>query len=173
MNIILIGYRGTGKTVVGKLLAEKLDRELVDMDARIGEKAGRTIPEIVEEHGWERFRDLESEVVEEVAGKDNCVIDTGGGVILRPRNVEELKKRGVLFWLRADEETIAERIGAGKHRPSLTGKKSFLEEIHEVLAVRTPLYEAACDHQLDASTRNPEEISREILTFLSKPPCTS
>lgn len=173
MNIVLIGYRGTGKTVVGKLLAEKLDRELINMDARIVEKAGLTIPEIVEECGWERFRDLESEVAEEVSGKDNCVIDTGGGVILRSRNVEQLKKRGVLFWLGADEKIIAERIGAGKHRPSLTGKKSFLGEIHEVLSARTPLYEAACDHPLDTSTRSPEEIAREIITFLSNPPCAS
>ena len=84
MNIVLIGYRGTGKSVVGKLVSERLRIKCIAMDARIVEKAGMSIPDIVENHGWAIFRDMESEVTRELAKLDNIIIDTGGGVIERP-----------------------------------------------------------------------------------------
>ena len=86
MNIVLIGYRGTGKTVVGELLAERLGMTYMGMDAQIVKKAGMPIPEIVEKSGWPGFRDMESEVARELAGLDHLIIDTGGGVIERPEN---------------------------------------------------------------------------------------
>ena len=91
MNIVLIGYRGTGKSTVGKVLAGRLGRTLVSTDAEIVRRAGQPIPEIVAKHGWEYFRDLESTVCQELATREGLVIDTGGGAILRPQNVESLK----------------------------------------------------------------------------------
>ena len=76
MNIVLIGYRGTGKSVVGKLISERLRMECISMDEKIVEKAGMSIPDIVENHGWATFRDMESEVVQELAKRDNIIIDT-------------------------------------------------------------------------------------------------
>ncbi|MCI0426876.1 MAG: shikimate kinase, partial [Nitrospiraceae bacterium] len=143
MNIVLIGYRGTGKSTVGRLLAARLGRELVSTDAEIVKRAQRTIPEIVAQQGWDYFRDLESNICRELASRDHLVIDTGGGAVLRAQNVEALKKDGTLFWLTASVGTIAKRIGGDNQRPSLTGTKSFVDETEDVLRERTPKYRAA------------------------------
>ncbi len=166
MNVVLIGYRGTGKSTVGKIVAARLGRTLLSTDAEIVTRAGQSIPEIVAQHGWDYFRDLESQVCQELAGRDGLVIDTGGGAILRPQNVEALKKTGTLFWLTATVDTIAKRIGRDTQRPSLTGTKSFVEEIQEVLRERTPKYEAAADHVITTEGRSIVQIADEILARL-------
>ncbi len=166
MNIVLIGYRGTGKSTVGALLAARLKRDLVSTDAEIVRRAGKSIPEIVQESGWDHFRELESEVCRDLGNKDGVVIDTGGGAILRPGNVEVLKKNGKLFWLTATVETIASRIGGDTQRPSLTGKKSFLEEIEEVLAERAPKYKAAADHTISTEQLSAAEVADRVLSFM-------
>lgn len=166
MNIVLIGYRGTGKSTVGRALATKLGRAVVSTDQEIIRRAGRTIPEIVAGHGWEYFRDLESEVCKDLAGQNNLVIDTGGGAILRKRNVEVLKQNGLLFWLTASVGTIASRIGGDTQRPSLTGTKSFVEEIEHVLSERTPSYQAAADHTLCTDARSVNQLVESILRLL-------
>lgn len=166
MNIVLIGYRGTGKSTVGKALAAKLGRAVVSTDQEIIRRAGRTIPEIVAGHGWEYFRDLESDVCKELAGQNNLVIDTGGGAILRKQNVEVLKQNGLLFWLTASVETIASRIGGDTQRPSLTGTKSFVQEIEDVLSERTPSYQAAADHTLCTDARSVNQLVESILRLL-------
>ncbi len=166
MNVVLIGYRGTGKSTIGKLLGVRLGCEVVSTDAEIVRRAGQTVPEIVAQHGWEYFRDLETKVCREVGARDGLVIDTGGGAILRPQNVEALKKTGRVFWLRAAVETIAERIGGDTQRPSLTGTKSFIEEIHDVLQDRTPKYAAAADHIIETDHRAAADIADAILALL-------
>ncbi|ALA56816.1 shikimate kinase [Nitrospira moscoviensis] len=166
MNVVLIGYRGTGKSTVAKALAARLGRTAVSTDAEIVKRAQRGVPEIVAEHGWEYFRDLESQICREVAARDHLVVDTGGGAILRPANVDALKKNGRLFWLRASVDTIASRIGRDMQRPSLTGTKSFIEEIDEVLQERTPKYQAAADHVIETDQRSIVQIADEILARL-------
>jgi shikimate kinase len=166
MNIVLMGYRGTGKSTVGKVLAARIGRELVSTDKEIVKRAGRSIPDIVAEHGWEHFRDLESHVCRDLASRDNLVIDTGGGAILRQQNVDVLKRNGTLFWLTASVETIASRIGGDTQRPSLTGKKSFIEEIQEVLKERTPKYQAAADHILPTDGRSINQLVESLLGWL-------
>jgi shikimate kinase len=166
MNIVLIGYRGTGKSTVGKLLAARLKRDLVSTDAEIVRRMGKSIPEVVQESGWEYFRDLESEVCRDLGNRDGLIIDSGGGAILRQGNVEVLKKNGKLFWLTATVKTIARRIGGDTQRPSLTGKKSFIEEIEEVLAERTPKYEAAADHTVSTEQRTAEQVADRVLACL-------
>ncbi|HRC45434.1 MAG TPA: shikimate kinase, partial [Nitrospira sp.] len=101
MNLVLIGYRGTGKSTVGKMLARKLGRTVVSTDAEIVKRAQLSVPEIVKQFGWEHFRDLESAVCRDFAARDQLIIDTGGGAILRPENVEALRRTGPLVWLTA------------------------------------------------------------------------
>ena len=163
MNIVLIGYRGTGKSTVGKLLAARLGRELVSTDAEIINRAKRTIPEIVTQEGWEYFRNLESDICRELASRDKLVIDTGGGAILRTQNVEALKKNGIVFWLTASIETIGKRIGGDDQRPSLTGGKSFVDEIGDVLRERTPNYQTAADHTIVTDDRSINQLVETLL----------
>ncbi len=166
MNIVLIGYRGTGKSSVGKLLAERQGRRLVSTDAEVVRRAGLSIPEIVAQSGWERFRDLESDVCRNLAGQDWLIIDTGGGAILRQQNVAVLKTNGTLFWLTAEVATIVARIGGDSQRPSLTGTKSFVEEVEDVLRERTPIYKAAADHVVGTDGRSVADIADSILARL-------
>ena len=166
MNIVLIGYRGTGKSTVGRLLAARLGREFVSTDAEIVKRAQRTIPEIVAQQGWDYFRDLESDICRELASRDQLVIDTGGGAILRAQNVEALKKDGTLFWLTASVETIAKRIGGDNQRPSLTGTKSFVDEIQDVLRERTPKYRAVADHIIRTDDRSINQLVETLLTLV-------
>ena len=168
MNIVLIGYRGTGKSSVGKLLAERSGRELMSTDAEVVRRAGQSIPDIVKQHGWDRFRELESEVCRDLAGKDRLIIDTGGGAILRRGNVEHLKTSGMLFWLTAEVATIGRRIGGDTQRPSLTGTKSFIEEIEDVLRERTPAYLAAADHVIATDHKSIDEIAEIILQAVAR-----
>jgi len=163
MNIVLIGYRGTGKSVVGKLLAEHLGMQYIGMDARIIEKAGRPIPEIVEKHGWPHFRNLESEIARELSQLDNIVIDTGGGVIERPENIEALRNNAIIIWLRASVDTIVSRIQHDNQRPSLTGGKSFTDEVAEVLERRSEKYTSAAQYEIDTDPLTPEQITDRII----------
>ena len=166
MNIVLIGYRGAGKSAVGRRLAARLGRTLLSTDAEIVRRAHRTIPEIVAQDGWEYFRDLESTICRELAARDQLVIDTGGGAILRMQNVEALKENGALFWLTASVETIVKRIGGDTQRPSLTGAKSFVDEIQEVLRERTPKYQAAADHVITTDDRSLDQLVETVLTLV-------
>ncbi len=166
MNVVLIGYRGTGKSTVGKAVAAKLGRQVVSTDREIVRRAGSSIADIVAAHGWDYFRDLESTVCRDLAGQDNLVIDTGGGAVLRQQNVDVFKRNGRLIWLTASVATIAARIGGDTQRPSLTGTKSHVEEIQEVLAERIPKYQSAADVILATDGRSIDELAATILQHL-------
>ncbi|MEC4686946.1 MAG: shikimate kinase [Nitrospirota bacterium] len=166
MNLILIGYRGAGKSSVGRLLAERLGWDLISTDAEIVRKAGLPIPDIVQRFGWDHFRNLESAVCQELADKDHLIIDTGGGAILRPQNVENLKATGSLVWLTVEVRTIIERIGGDTQRPSLTGAKSFTDEVEEVLRERQPKYQAAADHIVATDEKSLAEVADMIMALL-------
>ena len=169
MNIVLIGYRGVGKSAVGRVLAQRLRRQLVSTDAEVVKRAGLSIPKIVEQQGWEHFRDLESAVCLDLAGRDDLIIDTGGGAILRPQNVEVLKQNGRFWWLTAGVETIGRRIGHDSQRPSLTGARSFVDEIAEVLAERLPKYQAAADWTIATEDLTVNQVVERILAQISSP----
>ena len=166
MNIILIDYRGTGKSTVGRRLAVRLGRVLVSTDVEIVKRVKRTIPEIVAQEGWEYFRDLESSICRELSSRDQLVIDTGGGAILRTENIEALKKNGAVFWLTASVETIAKRIGGDNQRPSLTGAQSFVDEIQDILRERTPKYQAAADHMITTDDRSIDQLVETLLALV-------
>jgi len=160
-NLVLIGYRGTGKSEVAKLLGERLGREVISLDAEIVRQEG-PIPDIVAKHGWPHFRDIESAVTKRVAARDGIIIDCGGGVILRPENIENLRRNGKLIWLRASVPVIVKRIEGGTQRPALTAGKSFTEEVEEVLRERTPLYDAAAHAQVDTDQIDPQQVAEEV-----------
>ena len=165
MNIVLIGYRGTGKSSVARILNKKLNLPVFNMDKEIIKKAGMPIPQIVEKFGWDRFRNMESEIAEQVSNLDNCIIDTGGGVILRGKNIGNLRENGKIFWLRADITTIVKRIKHGTHRPSLIKGKSFVDEIEEILVQRREKYKKAADYIIDTSKLSPSDIAKKIVSF--------
>lgn len=166
MNLVLIGYRGTGKSEVGRLLSQKLGMKLINLDEEIVRGAGLSIPQIVEKWGWPKFRALEREAVRRLPSERDAVMDTGGGVVLDERNVADLGRSGRIFWLKASPRTIAARIEKSTNRPPLTEGKSFLDEIEEVLEERLPLYEAAADFEIDTDEAGPEEVTRRILEIL-------
>ncbi len=168
MNIVLIGYRGTGKSVVGELLAARLNRQTISMDAEIVKKAGMSIPKFVEQNGWARFRDLETEVARELAARDNIIVDCGGGVIERPENIPALRKSGVIFWLRASVDVIIDRIADGTERPALVEGKTFTEEVAEVLDRRTPMYSDAAQHIIDTDAMTPAQVADSILAIVNQ-----
>lgn len=168
MNIVLIGYRGTGKSVVGELLAIRLGMPCIGMDAKIVEKAGMSIPEIVKKYGWPKFRDLESEVARELADLDNIIIDTGGGIIERSENIKTLQTNACIFWLKASVDAIVSRIQEDTQRPSLTTGKTFTEEVAEVLEQRIPKYKIAAHYEIETDTLTPEKVAERIIQLCEK-----
>lgn len=170
MNIVLIGYRGCGKTSVARELAKMLGWTMSDTDALVVQQAGKSIRDIFAEMGEPGFRDLESQAVAKAAQLDQHIIGTGGGVVLRKQNVDALKKTGKLVWLSAPAEILYQRIQAdtGTHitRPNLTNLGG-LEEVKTLLAKRTPIYTAAADLIIDVSTATPRTVALEICQKLA------
>ncbi len=165
MILVLVGYRGTGKTAVGRLLAEKLQLPYIGMDAEVVARAGMPIKDMVDRFGWQKFRDLESEVARELSGRDNLIIDTGGGVIERPENVEALRTNACIFLLTASVATIVSRIQDSSERPSLVEGKTFTEEVSEVLERRGPKYQGAADYEIDTDGLTPEQVAERIVSL--------
>ena len=172
MNIVLIGYRGTGKSVVGKLVADRLQMKRIGMDARIVEKAGMSIPDIVKKQDWTTFRDMESEVARELATLDNIIIDTGGGVIERPENIDALQANSCVIWLKSSVDAIVSRIQEGTERPALTDGKSFTEEVAEVLERRAPKYKSASQYDIDTEQLTPEQVAVRVIEIWRNARCT-
>ncbi|MCA9463026.1 MAG: shikimate kinase [Nitrospirales bacterium] len=173
MNIVLIGYRGTGKSTVAKILGDRLGKTVISTDAEIVKESGQSIPQIVEQFGWDHFRDLETQMCRNLEEQTDLVIDTGGGLILREENVKRLKANGTFFWLTAEVPTIVKRISGDTQRPSLSGTQSFVEEIEDILKERTPKYQAAADITLSTDHETPESIVAKIFTRISPLPSNS
>ncbi|GJL61316.1 MAG: shikimate kinase 2 [Nitrospirales bacterium] len=167
MNIVFIGYRGTGKSTVAAILGQRLGRRVISTDEEIVKEAKQTIPQLIEQFGWDHFRGLETQMCQKLTGQDHLVIDTGGGLILKEENVRMLKENGKIFWLTAEVPTIASRISGDTQRPSLSGTKTFVEEIEEILEIRTPHYQAAADHVIPTDQISPEQIAETILSRIS------
>ena len=167
MNIVMLGYRGTGKSVISKKLSHKLRRKLYKIDDLISRSSGKSIPEIVEQDGWEFFRKKESDIVAEVSSQaKKSIIDCGGGVVLNDANIDNLKKEGVCIVLTANLETIIKRIKHDQNRPPLEVSVSFEEEQKKILKEREQKYHAAADYICNTSNRRPVETVQEITDFL-------
>lgn len=162
-NIILLGFMGTGKTCVGKRLAERLKMEFLDMDDLIEEEEGRSISEIFERFGEAYFRDKESSICERVSRLDNYVIATGGGVVLREANIKNLRCNGILISLTATQEVIYERTSRSGKRPLL--KENPRYRIHKLLKAREPYYRKA-DWMLDTSSLSIDKVVDKIIEYI-------
>tara|TARA_B100001123_G_C15004365_1_gene904865 strand:- start:345 stop:854 length:510 start_codon:yes stop_codon:yes gene_type:complete len=163
----MLGYRGAGKSVISKKLSHKLRRRLYKIDDLISKSAGKSIPEIVKQDGWETFRKKEAEIVAEVSSQaKKSIIDCGGGVVLNDENIENLKKDGVCIVLTASLETIIDRIRNDGNRPPLEGDVSFEEEQKKIFKEREGKYRAAADFMCDTSTCRPVETVQAITEFL-------
>jgi shikimate kinase len=169
MNVVLIGYRGCGKTTVGRLLASRLGWSFVDTDTLIEEGTGATIRELFSDGAEEAFRNLESEVVAEVSRRDHQVISTGGGVVLRDSNAVALKRSGKLVWFTAPAEVLWHRILGDKsrlaNRPAVDRARG-LQIVEAALAIREPLYSRWADAVIDTQGRSPNEMVTEALAAL-------
>lgn len=152
MNIVLTGFMASGKTQISKAISKIAGYNLVDTDALIEEKCGMSINDIFEEFGEGKFRELECEIVSEVSNLDNTVISTGGGVVLNPQNITNLRKNGIIVNLAPDFEVILERLNdARSTRPLL--KNSDIESIHKRFLERIPYY-ADCDIQFKVTNKH-------------------
>ncbi|GAG33800.1 unnamed protein product [marine sediment metagenome] len=171
MNIVLIGYRCSGKTEVGKILARELEKDFIDTDKLIEDNAGCSIETIISRNGWNHFREIEKSLIEMVSRRNNLIIATGGGVVMDEDNVKNLKKNAWIVWLNGEPEVIRERMDkeqrSGKIRPSLTGEDP-LEEIKQVMDVRIPLYEKAATLVVDTSAVTSTEVAALIIKNLPK-----
>ncbi|MCP4345081.1 MAG: shikimate kinase [Desulfobacterales bacterium] len=165
MNIFLIGYRCTGKTSAGRLLAKKLDWPFIDADSELVKENGTTISEMVASHGWDYFREKERDIIKKLAALDRHVIATGGGAVLNNENVKDMKKGGTIVWLKASSETIRQRIlqdeNTEDQRPALTSK-GFADEIEGVLFNRNPIYKSAADFYIDTDSLSIADICSAI-----------
>jgi len=161
LNIVLLGFMGTGKTTVGKILARRLGMTLVDMDRVIEERTGRTISQIFAEDGEPKFRALERSLVKELSARQGLVIATGGGVVLNPDNVADFYRSGFVVCLMANPETILDRTAKESHRPLLEGGERAAR-ITKLLESRRALYDAIA-HRIDTTTLTPDEVAAKII----------
>ena len=169
MNIVLIGYRGTGKSVISKILAGTLHCQRYSLDDEIVRQAGKSILEIVEQGGWDSFRGIEREVVERVSSEArNSVVDCGGGVVMDERNVIDLKRNSKIVLLISSLEKIMQRIKRDTTRPSLKEGLSFEEEQYQTLNEREPKYNAAADCVFETTYLKPHETAIKIIEHFKK-----
>jgi len=164
-NIYLVGFMGTGKTAVGKILAKELSKEFVEMDALIEEKEGSEIVDIFANKGEAYFRSLEKALLGELSRREDLVISCGGGLVCDQENLKLLKETGVVFALRASVSTIYQRTKEHTHRPILNVDDPR-GKIEQLLAKRAPYY-AQAQHSIDTDNLSPEEIADKIITILN------
>lgn len=160
-NIVLCGFMGTGKSSVGRLVAEQLRFAFLDTDHVIEARADKPITEIFAEQGEAAFREMECKVVKELAERKATVISTGGGLVVNPENMASLKQHALVVCLWASPAGIYARVKNQNHRPLLQGPDA-LEKITALLAERTPFYKQA-DVLLNTEIRSPREVAQQVL----------
>ena len=163
-GIVLVGYRASGKSTVGRLLASRAGWPFLDSDAEVEARAGRSIADIFADGGEPTFRDLEEEAIEALCAQQaEAILATGGGAVVRPANRERLRRFGEVVYLRAPAPVLADRLRrAGGARPALTSE-GLVAEVAAVLEAREPLYQEVADLVIDAASRSPSAIARAIL----------
>ncbi len=163
--IFLIGYRCTGKSTTGKLLAALLDSLFFDTDRIIEERSKMSIAQMVNQRGWEYFRQKERQTLLDTGSLANCVIATGGGIVLDPENCRFIQSHGICVWLYADADTIVNRLHSDhenhESRPRFS-KDSLFQETQKMLKFRSPLYQALGQIKIDTGCHSPKEAANII-----------
>ena len=161
-RVVLTGFRATGKSLVGPLLADLIGYRFIDTDDELVANIQCSVATFVREHGWPAFRELEKELLARLAWMNHVVVATGGGAVLHGQEWQDLRKKSLVIWLQADARTIRDRLrtDAASHtqRPSLTGDGKF-EEVEDVLAKRESSYLEGSDVAIDTTDKSPEEIA--------------
>lgn len=160
-NLILIGFMGSGKSTVGKLLAKMLEMNFIDTDHEIEKEQGRTVQEIFSLYGEEYFRNLEKLMCKKLSTANNAIISTGGGIILNKENIDNLKTDGVVFFLDVSKKSLYNRLISSKGRPLLDGDELF-EKINKVLGERIDRYRAYSDYTIRVGNEVPYETMELI-----------
>jgi shikimate kinase len=164
--IFLIGYRCTGKSTTGRILADRAGVPFVDTDRIVEQQSGMTIARMVARYGWDHFRHQETQALVNTAALSNPVVATGGGIVLAPENRTFMKTHGRCVWLFADPETLADRIASDEKsrtsRPALTWKKDLRQETCQVLEARQALYQELSQYKIDTTSNLPEAAATRI-----------
>jgi len=164
-NIVLIGFMGTGKTVVGRRLAVLLNKSFIDTDAEVENITEKTIVQLFAQDGAVRFRSEEALLVKKLEDQNNLVISTGGGVVLNPENIKSLKKNGILIGLSAPPEIIYQRVQHKRNRP-LLNKGDVLSKIKELFAQRANAYDVA-EYIVETGDKQVEDVVNEIVSYVN------
>lgn len=154
MNIALIGFRGTGKTTIAKLLARKLEKKLVSTEDEILKKTKLDIEKFVKKHDWDKFYEIESEIMERLSDFDECVFDTCYSIAMRNENIINLKKNSLVVSLTADIKTILKRLKTSKERFFV---QNNIEKVNSLLQEYEQRYRKAADYTIDTSRLSSEE----------------
>jgi shikimate kinase len=161
-NIVLIGFMGSGKSSIGRIVAGRMGFQFMDTDTLVAQRVGKDIPAIFAEQGEEGFRDLETATIESLAHLSRCVISTGGGAVLRERNREFLRELGFVVCLTASEEVIFERVSRNTKRPLLQTENPR-ETAAKLLAARRPLYEDAAELIVDTTEYSHKQSAEAVI----------
>ena len=165
MNIVLTGFMGTGKTAVGRQVADKLKIAFIDIDSEISKRAGKSITDIFASSGEAAFRQLERDVIAELTTRDRTVLATGGGALLDETNRQNLGKQGILVCLRARTSTLMERLKDDVTRPLLAGE-NLEQKLARLLKERQAVYDC-CAIQVDTDTKTIPQVADEIIEKVS------
>jgi shikimate kinase len=169
-SIVLIGYRGAGKSAVGREVARRLGWEFIDTDAEIERRCGKCIADIFAQEGEQYFRQIEQTVVAEATRAVRRVLSVGGGAVLSEQNRTALRAAGVCVWLTAPAEELHRRLAADPRsastRPALTDRAG-LDEVRHLLAQREPLYAGLAEHVVPTTGRSSAEVADAILALLA------
>lgn len=161
MRIVFIGYRCTGKTELSRHLSKMTGMPRISTDELIESITSKKISQIVHDDGWERFRELEHEVVVSLKDRHDIIIDTGGGLIEDPLAMKLLKHGSIVIWLKTDIKKIKTYLEKDNTRPPISGKDSA-EEIDIIYKRRRPLYKKFSDYELDTTDWNIDELTDKI-----------
>ncbi|MFH1406616.1 MAG: shikimate kinase [Candidatus Omnitrophota bacterium] len=164
-NIILIGFMGTGKTTVGKILAKQLNAKFVDTDELIEKQEHMPIPQIFSQKGEPYFREVEKKIIKQLSTQTSMVIAAGGGAVLNRENVANLRRNGAIICLSADSDVILKRVQQHQHRP-LLNVSDRRKRIEELLELRLPYYQKAADYIIDTSELEAVEAAGKIFDIV-------
>ena len=165
MNIAITGFSGTGKTTVSKLLAGKLDKKLISTDEEITKIVKLSPEKIVKKYGWEKLREEEANVIENISELDEYVLDAGCGIVLRNENVTNLKKNGIIIFLIADMKTVAARLRRKEEKIDFT-KSNYIDKVKGALSEFEEKCKRAADYIIDTSDMTPEDTCDLIVHYV-------
>tara|TARA_Y100000741_G_scaffold147283_1_gene111094 strand:+ start:1017 stop:1526 length:510 start_codon:yes stop_codon:yes gene_type:complete len=160
-NILIIGAMGSGKSSIGKILAKRTSKKFIDIDFQIIKNQGMNISEIFDKNGEDYFRDLEKKELEKLDNIENCIISTGGGIILKQENINMMKKIGIILFLDINIDAQLERVKNKKNRPLIDSDNIELSLL-TLKKYRDPIYNSICDHIIDVSNKEKNVIIKEI-----------